>query len=271
MRKAKVGSIKNSARETLEHWPLERFVAYARNPRKNDHAVDRLAAAIREFGFRVPMLVKSDGTVVDGHLRLKAAQKLELETVPIMLADDMTEAQIKAFRISVNRMAELAEWDYELLAVELDELRDLDFDLSLIGFEPGELNDLIGTPNTGPDLSEYTSKIEAPTYTPKGDKPEISALFDRTKLDALLVKIEASELPYAEKQFLTAAACRHVVFDYHQIAEFYCHASPEMQRLMEDSALVIIDFEKAIENGFVHVTKRLGELVESEIAEAEDA
>lgn len=122
-----------------ETWPLERLIDYARNPRKNDHAVDRVAAAIKEFGFRVPIVAKSDGLVVDGHLRLKAARKLGLAEVPVVLADDLTDAQVKAFRISVNRMAELAEWDSELLALELGELGELGFDLELTGFDEGEL------------------------------------------------------------------------------------------------------------------------------------
>ena len=122
-----------------ETWPLERLIDYARNPRKNDHAIDRVAAAIKEFGFRVPIVVKSDGLVVDGHLRLKAARKLGLAEVPVVLADDLTDAQVKAFRISVNRMAELAEWDSELLALELGELGELGFDLELTGFNEGEI------------------------------------------------------------------------------------------------------------------------------------
>lgn len=122
-----------------ELWPLERLIDYARNPRKNDHAVDRVAAAIKEFGFRVPIVAKSDGLVVDGHLRLKAARKLGLVEVPVVLADDLTDAQVKAFRISVNRMAELAEWDSELLALELGELGELGFDLDLTGFSGGEI------------------------------------------------------------------------------------------------------------------------------------
>ena len=122
-----------------ELWPLERLIDYARNPRKNDHAVDRVAAAIKEFGFRVPIIAKSDGLVVDGHLRLKAARKLGLAEVPVVLADDLTDAQVKAFRISVNRMAELAEWDSELLALELGELGELGFDLDLTGFGSDEI------------------------------------------------------------------------------------------------------------------------------------
>ena len=122
-----------------ETWPIDKLIEYVRNPRKNDHAVDRVAAAIREFGFRVPVVAKSDGTVVDGHLRLKAAKKLGLTEVPVVLADDMTDLQIKAFRLSVNKMAELAEWDDELLAVELGELNAADFDMALIGFDAAGL------------------------------------------------------------------------------------------------------------------------------------
>ncbi len=123
-----------------ETWPIDKLIEYARNPRKNDHAVDRVAAAIREFGFRVPVVAKSDGTVVDGHLRLKAAKKLGLTEVPVVLADDMTDLQIKAFRLSVNKIAELAEWDDELLAIELHELNAADFDMALIGFDASELS-----------------------------------------------------------------------------------------------------------------------------------
>jgi ParB-like chromosome segregation protein Spo0J len=130
--------------QTLEHWPLERFIDYARNPRKNDHAVDKVASAIREFGFRVPVVAKSDGTVVDGHLRLKAAKKLGLDTVPVLLADDLSETQIKAFRISVNKMAELADWDSELLQLELADLHEADFDMDLLGFDAADLSIAMG-------------------------------------------------------------------------------------------------------------------------------
>ena len=128
--------------QQLEEWKVSDLVEYARNPRKNDHAVDKVAAAIHEFGFRVPILAKSDKTIVDGHLRLKAAKKLGLETVPVMLCDDMTDAQIKAFRISVNRVAEFAEWDNEMLRIDLDELGELGFDLELTGFSLDEIEAL---------------------------------------------------------------------------------------------------------------------------------
>ena len=125
---------------TIEDWPVEKLIPYARNPRKNDEQVDRMAAAIKEFGFRIPIVAKSDGAVVDGHLRLKAALKLDMEKVPVVLADELSDAQVKAFRILANRSANWAEWDEELLKLELEELHDDGFDLALTGFEPIELD-----------------------------------------------------------------------------------------------------------------------------------
>jgi DNA modification methylase len=154
----------------FETWPIERCIDYARNPRKNDHAVDKVAAAMREFGFRVPICAKSDGTVVDGHLRLKAAKKLGLSEVPVVLADDMTEAQIKAFRLSVNKVAELAEWDNELLALEIDDLRELGFDLELTGFELDEIDALFPQNEmTGLTDDDAVPEVPAVPVTVEGD------------------------------------------------------------------------------------------------------
>jgi len=146
----------------FENWPIERLVFYARNPRKNDHAVDKVAAAIREFGFRVPICAKSDGTIVDGHLRLKAAKKLGLSEVPVVLADDMTEAQIKAFRLSVNKMAELAEWDTELLRLEFLDLEGDGFDLELTGFDADEIAELQFDDDAETDMPELAEGDREP-------------------------------------------------------------------------------------------------------------
>jgi DNA modification methylase len=127
----------------IQYWPPERLIEYARNPRRNDDVVDQMCAAIREFGFRIPIVARSDGVIVDGHLRLKAARRLQLETVPVVLADDLSETQIKAFRILANRSANWAEWDDELLRLELDELLQADFDLELTGFGEDELERLL--------------------------------------------------------------------------------------------------------------------------------
>ena len=127
---------------TVETWPVERLIPYARNPRKNDEAVDQMAAAIKEFGFRIPIVARSDGAVIDGHLRLKAALQLGLTEVPVALADELSEAQIKAFRLLANRSAAWAEWDNELLALEIQDLQEVGYDLGLTGFDAKELRRL---------------------------------------------------------------------------------------------------------------------------------
>src|SRR6516165_3325478 len=104
-----------SSQETVQSpqvqiWPIGRFVPYTRNPRKNDAAVDRMCASIREFGFKVPILARSDGEVVDGHLRLKAARKLSIAEIPVILCDERTPTQVKAFRLMVNRSVTWADW-----------------------------------------------------------------------------------------------------------------------------------------------------------------
>jgi len=151
----------------IEQWSLEKLVDYARNPRKNDHAVERVAAAIREFGFRVPIIAKSDGLVVDGHLRLKAARKLGLTSVPVVLADDMSETQIKAFRISVNRMAELAEWDTELLALEMQDLTAAGVGIDVSGFSSEEFEALIEVASAEEESAAEIEEDETPEVQDK--------------------------------------------------------------------------------------------------------
>lgn len=135
----------------IEYWDIDRLIPYARNPRKNDDAVPKMAGVIKEFGFKVPIVARSTGEVIDGHLRLKAARQLGMTEVPVVLADEWTPAQVKAFRLAVNRSAEWAEWDEELLKLELDDLKLEDFDLDLIGFDDFQLEDVPAEGLTDPD------------------------------------------------------------------------------------------------------------------------
>ena len=144
--------------------PLEKLIAYAGNPRKNDHAVEAVASAIKRFGFRVPVLAKSDGSLIDGHLRVKAAKHLGMKEVPVVLCDDLSEADIKALRISINRMAELADWDSELLSAELEGLAAEGITLEDVGFDAAALEEL------GADLGlEEKPEVDA---EPQIDKAE---------------------------------------------------------------------------------------------------
>lgn len=113
---------------------VSELVPYERNPRKNDQAVDALAASIKEFGFKVPIIIDKDNTIIAGHTRLKAAKMLGLETVPCVLADDLPPEKVKAFRLADNKVAEQSEWDEGLLALELLDLKELGQDLTPFGF-----------------------------------------------------------------------------------------------------------------------------------------
>lgn len=113
--------------------PIGEVIPYENNPRDNDGAVDAVAESIREFGFKQPIVVDKDKVVVVGHTRLKAAQKLGYELVPVIIADDLTEEQAKAYRLADNKTGELATWDFEMLDFEMANIEDID--MGLFGFE----------------------------------------------------------------------------------------------------------------------------------------
>jgi DNA modification methylase len=131
--------------------PIAWFQPYERNPRKNDKAVDRIRASIREFGFAVPMLARSTGEVIDGHLRLKGAIAEKLPELPVVLCDGWSDAQVKAFRLMVNRSVGWADWDVDALALEFADLKALDFDVALTGFDSREIDAFTLTPNAAED------------------------------------------------------------------------------------------------------------------------
>lgn len=118
---------------------LADLIPYERNPRKNEQAVAQVANSIREFGFKVPIVVDKNNVIVAGHTRYKAAQQLQLEKVPVIIADDLTDNQVKAFRLADNKTGELADWDFEMLEQELQGI--LDLDMSDFGFELLDLGD----------------------------------------------------------------------------------------------------------------------------------
>ncbi|MDT2771906.1 ParB N-terminal domain-containing protein [Enterococcus pseudoavium] len=135
------------------------LIPYVNNPRQNDDAVDAVASSIKNFGFKVPIVVDGGNEIVNGHTRLKAAKKLGIDEVPVIVADDLTPEQIKAFRLADNKVGEIASWDENALAVELEELENLDFDMSEFGFE---------------ELIEDTFSDEF--ELPDGDKPNATQI-----------------------------------------------------------------------------------------------
>lgn len=158
-------------RIAIETRPISWFQFYARNPRKNDAAVERMVASIREFGFKIPVLARSSGEVVDGHLRLKAAKKLGLAELPVILCDEWSDAQVKAFRLMVNRSVTWADWDEDLLKLELLDLKDLNFDLSLTGFDLKELDDYLSSEPVVEGLTDEDTvpEVQEKAVTAAGD------------------------------------------------------------------------------------------------------
>jgi hypothetical protein len=250
--------------DKVERRPIGTLLPFERNARTHtDAQVAQIAASIKRFGFTNPVLIDDDGTILAGHARVMAARLLDFIDVPVMVATGWTDAERRAYVIADNKLAMNAGWADDILAIELSELKALDFDLNLTGFSFLDLENLFGVEAEDPFRSgdiNYTRNIEAPIYQPTGDNPPVSALCDDSKTRELVEAIRSADLPDDVAAFLEHAAQRHTVFHFAKIAEFYAHAEPEVQQLMEASALIIIDFDQAIENGFVKLTKRLGEL-----------
>ena len=215
--------------------------------------MEQIANSIKAFGWTQPIVVDKDNIVVIGHGRLMAAKELKLEKVPVVMRDDLSEEQVKALRIADNKTNE-SEWITEKLDEELAELAIAGFDMEQFGFDVAEDDSLTENP--------YTGKVNIPQYEPTGEEPSLDQLVDNEKCLVLMDEINESDLPEEEKAFLRLAAQRHLAFNYKRIAEYYANASEEMQELMERSALVIIDYDDAIANGYSRLDNSVKEMFE---------
>ncbi len=164
--------------------PIDSIRPYEHNPRRNDAAVAAVAASIEQFGFRQPIVVDADGVIIVGHTRWKAAKRLGLASVPVHVAADLTPQQARAYRLADNRTAETADWDPDLLPIELGELNGEGVDLSGLGFSDKELAEFLrqfdtdlegGTPAAGTPGSAHTVRCpkcghEFPVSAPAGER-----------------------------------------------------------------------------------------------------
>jgi hypothetical protein len=220
------------------------------NPRViKDDKFDKLVNSIKEFPKMLdirPIVVNDDMIVLGGNMRLKACKAAGLKEVPIIKASELTEDEQKQFIIKDNVSG--GEWDWDMLKTEWDSEQLDEWGLDV--------------PNSQNKDDIYTTKVDSPTYEIKGEKPEEENLYSLGKYNQLMDKINSSDIDEKTKLFLQMAATRHIVFDYGLIAEFYAHADEKTQELMEDSALVIIDYDKAIELGFVKLFGTLETLAE---------
>lgn len=244
---------------SIKYKSTGKLVPYVNNSRTHsEQQVQQVAASIKEFGFTNPILIDHDGGIIAGHGRLQAAQLLGLNEVPTITLEGLTEAQKKAYVIADNKLALNANWNEELLKLEIDMLSDTGFDISLLGFDKDEIMEILGETaldSFGEDA--YTKKVEIPTYEPKGEKPDITDLYDDARTFELVEEIKNSNLPQSEKDFLMLAAGRHTVLNFESIANYYAHSSKQCQELMENNALVIIDFDKSLELGYVQLSESI--------------
>ena len=155
----------------IEERGIDAIKPYKRNPRKNDGAVDAVAASIREFGFRVPIVIDKDGVIVCGHTRHKAAKKLGMSTIPCVMADDLTEEQLRAYRLADNKTAELSEWDAGLLDLELGEIADIDMELLGFDFQLEEGKE-IGEDDSNEEYQNFVDKFKPKLTTDDCYTPE---------------------------------------------------------------------------------------------------
>ncbi len=246
----------------ISYKDIKNLIGYDKNSRMHsDTQVQQIADSITEFGFTNPLLIDNKNQIIAGHGRLSAAIQLGMDKLPCVVLTGLTEDQKKAYVIADNQLALNAEWDMDMLTGELKELQVNEFNLELLGFDDEFLEDLLcdvsGFGVSPDEDSNYSRKIEAPIYLPTNDKPSVYELTDRTKTSELAESIRNSDLPIEEKEFLLSAAERHTVFDFSKIADYYAHSSPEVQTFMEYSALVIIDFDQAIENGFIVLSEQI--------------
>jgi hypothetical protein len=245
----------------IQYKPIADLIPYARNSRTHSDAqIVQIAASIKEFGWTNPVLLDGENGIIAGHGRVMAAHKLGETEVPTIELSHMDENQKRAYIIADNKLALNADWDNEMLALEINDLKDAGYDFGLIGFSLDEIEEL----NPEEKENTYTQKVDIPTYEPSAEKPNVKDLFDDENAFNLIKKIKSSKLPQAEKDFLMLTAGRHVRLNFQLIADYYAHSQREVQELMEDSALVIVDIDNAISNGWVNLSKKLDDIYDED-------
>lgn len=228
------------------------LIPYEFNNKIHDEVqINRIANSIKEFWFTQPVVVDESNVIIIWHWRLEAAKKLGMEKVPCIVMDNLTEPQIKKLRILDNKLNE-SEYDLANLRLELETLPDLNFwDLEMTAWDLfPELDIDEFNPDDFDDDNWYTQKTDTPIYEPTWEDVEIEEMIKTDKYDELVDKIKEAKIPDEIKDFLLKASTRHIQFNYKKIAEYYSNAPKEVQELFEDNALVVIDFDKAIEDWY---------------------
>lgn len=240
--KIKIGDLKPYEKNAKIHTPEQ---------------IKQIKKSIKEFGMNDPIAVWGDeNLIVEGHGRLEALKELGYEEVECIRLDHLSDEERRAYTLAHNKLTMNTDFDFDILNEELDNILDIDmedfgFDINLSKIEKEE-------------ESPYTAKISVPQYEITGEEPKINELFDSVKTEEFIEEIENADITDEQKDFLKKAATRHIVFNYGKIAEYYAHQEKPMQELMEKSALVIIDYNDAIKNGYMELLKGIEDIIEEE-------
>jgi len=231
---------------------IDKIKPNSNNPRTiKDFKFNKLVKSIKEFPEMLklrPIVVDENNIILGGNMRYKACQEAGLKEIFIIKANDFTEDQKQEFIVKDNLA--YGDWDGDILANDWSSQ-----ELEKWGIE---IWDNIKEEVT--EQEDYTANVNIPTKEPSSIKPNENELFDDKKTKDLLKKINLSSATKQQKEFLIKAAHRHIVFDYQKIANFYAHSNKEIQELMEDNALIIIDFKKAIQDGYTQMNEELQKL-----------
>lgn len=239
----------------IEYVDIDSIKPYLNNAKLHPaEQVEQIKKSIEQFGMNDPIGIWKD-EIVEGHGRLLALKELEYKEVPIIRLDHLSDEERKAYILAHNKLTMNSDFDIDILNEELDDI--INIDMSDFGFDLEiEIND----EDYDDEENPYTTTINIPQYEIKGEEPEIDELVNVEKTNELIKEIKASNVTDEQKDFLIKAAERHLAFNYSKIAEYYAHQDKEMQELMEKSALVIIDFDDAIKNGFAELSNDIEEM-----------
>lgn len=242
------------SKSEIVHLQLHEIQPYENNPRKNLKAVKAVSESLKEFGAQNPIIIDRNNVIIAGHTRYLAATAIGMDTFPCIVAEGLSDEQVKAYRLVDNKTSELSEWDMDLLTEEITGI--LDIDLTKFGFED---YDALESENP------YSMKSDIPQYEPTGELPRTHEMVEIARVDDFMFDIRNANITDEEKEFLEKAATRHYQFNYRKIAEYYANvATPEMQELMEKSALVIIDVKDAIANGYAKLAGDIKDMLDED-------
>ena len=236
---------------------------HPRNVRQGD--VGAISESLQAHGQYKPITYqKSTGRILAGNHTWKAAKALGWKEINASGIECDDEEALRILLID-NRTNDLATYDFDGLIDILKDLEGTEASLQGTGFDGDALDELISDAKKDKELQDefdkYTQSIKAPHYEIVGEQPLISELCDLTKYSKLVAEIEKAKVPSEVSEFLIAAATRHIVFNYQKIAEFYPHQTAKIQKLMESSALVIIDAQDAIANGYAIFARTMNDLL----------